>query len=313
MTRALELRDRWSADSAEASYRLLLQGTAASPFGTIDGRTDLRGLSVGLALRLDPPRRPLIRRALGGRPTVRDVDLSFAELDQWRIFDVDFENCRFDSAVLTSIRVFSASFTDCSFTSANLGGASLGSRSTSGGRRSRFDRCDFSGSDIRSASTTPGFFTHCDFTGTRWQHTRFLETVLEFCDFRSAVVDGSFFDGRRFHQNAPVGLGSNTLRGCDFSSTQLMDTTFSAIDFRHCIPPAGDSIHLIADYPRAVDDALTYLALCEGPDADMATMILGEEARSSRFLPAGAVGLLQLEHYPGAVDIVTRAFRLNDR
>ncbi|WP_228461702.1 hypothetical protein [Gordonia spumicola] len=92
-----------------------------------------------------------------------------------------------------------------------------------------------------------------------------------------------------------------------------MDTTFSAIDFRHCIPPAGDSIHLIADYPRAVDDALTYLALCEGPDADMATMILGEEARSSRFLPAGAVGLLQLEHYPGAVDIVTRAFRLNDR
>lgn len=306
-----ELRDRWSADSADTAMELLLRGQAESPFGSYEGRVDMRGLTV------EQPARTAVGSNLSRiakifkfeQRRIDGVDFSYASLPEWRVNDTRFDNCVFDHAKLISFRSYSAVFERCTFRSTKLNDAVLGATSNDRRPGGVFQDCDFSGADLRGASTDPGRFVRCDFQASKWKGTRFLSTVLEYCDFRGASIDGAFFDGRAFSNNAPVGLGENKLTGCNFSSTALSDTSFMAIDFRNCVPPAGPDFVLIDEYPRTVQAALDYVRSSAGRDATIAAAILEPEASSAKFLPTDARGLLQLNHYPGGSrTLITQAF-----
>lgn len=306
-----ELRDRWTAESAEFAFNALIDGRPESPFGTHEGRVDARGLLVEQPSHSRQSEN-LIRIAKTfkfDRKKIGDVDLSHAVLPEWRVYETVFENCIFDHSKMSSFRAYSARFVGCGFRFSALKDAVLGAASTDRNSGGDFEDCDFSGADLRGVRTDPGRFVRCNFQETKWKGTRFLSTVLEYCDFRKATVESCFFDGRKFVNNAPAGVGQNRLIGCDFSTTALDDTSFLAIDFRNCVPPAGDDFVLIDHYPRMVEDALSYLKGSQGKDASIAAAVLGVEVQSSKFLPHDAVGLLQLSHYPGGSRVlVANAF-----
>ncbi|AYM42056.1 pentapeptide repeat-containing protein [Mycobacteroides chelonae] len=308
------LKDRWDDETTHFAIESLLRGRAVSPHGTHQGRVDLRGLVISAPerVRLDENFSRIAKLYEFQGVEIRDIDASHATLPEWRVIGSSFENCIFDHSKLASFRAYSAVFKQCSFKSSDLREASLGGRAE--GRKSRgglYEDCDFSGADLRGVSTDPGRFTACNFQWTKWKNTRFLSTVLESCDFRYAYLERVFFDGRLFRDNAPTGLGENKLLHCDFSSAELRDTTFLAIDFRNCIAPTGDDFALVDHYPRRVEDALSYLKARSGQDASIAAMVLDADAQSAKFLPDDSVGLVQFEHYPGSGrELIAEAFGL---
>jgi uncharacterized protein YjbI with pentapeptide repeats len=308
-----ELQTRWDADTTASVVDALLSARPTSPYGTHEGRVDLRGLTIEepARVRVDDAFSRITKLYKFGRVTVRGIDFSHARLPEWRLHETTFEDCLFDHATLSSFRAYSATFTRCSFGSADLKDASLGARVKDRKPGGLYQDCDFSGADLRRANTDPGHFLRCNFQRTKWAKTRFLSTVLEACDFRDATIDSAFFDGRAFRDNAPIGLGENKLNECNFSTAKLRDTSFLAIDFRNCIPPAGDDVALVEQYPRRLEDALSYLKTLSSPDARVALAVLEQSAKSDRFLPADALGLLQLSHYPGdARALIAKAFGL---
>lgn len=307
-----DLRARWDSQATAFVLDALLRGRPASPYGTHDGRVDVRGLTIEESARTkvtdELARLDTIYEF--SRISLRDVDFSHSTLSEWRVMDSKFENCVFEFSRLPGFRAYSAVFRKCNFVSADLRGASLGARIKDRKPGGLYENCDFTGANLQRLGTDPGHFVNCNFQFTKWKNTRFLSTVLDSCDFRNATIEGSFFDGRSFRDNAPVGLGENKLKDCDFSTAILIDTSFLAIDFRNCVPPSGEEYALVDQYPRRAQDALGYLKTLSGPEASIAAAVLDADMQSIRLLPGEAVGLIQFEHYPGGRELVEKAFGL---
>lgn len=289
-----ELQTRWELEGAEYALETLLRGHPSSPYGTHDGRVDLRGLAVERPerVRINDDLARIAKIFKFEKKVIRSVDLSYATLPEWRIHGSAFEDCMFDAAKLVSFRTYSAAFKMCSFRNADLREASLGAPVKEGAQGGVYSLCDFSGADLRNISTEDGTFSQCLFVGSRWHGTQTLTTVFEKCDFRDAEISEVFFDGRGFGKRGPSGLGKNKLEGCDFSTAKLYGTSFLAIDFRNVIPPVADRYVLVRDFPRRVEIATDRLAANGTRDAQWLALRFKSEFVAARALPADAVGML---------------------
>lgn len=284
---------RWSPDQAEAARRSLLRGKLQSPFGSHDGRIDLRGLRFGP----DDAAHPAKIYEFDGT-TLAGIDLSDGIFAGWRMSRTRLVDCRFDRCTFEGLRTYSARFDRCSFIDADLREASLGGGTTRWGRRvygARYTDCDFTNADLRYLKVDHAWLRGCRFVGSRWRGTRTMSAVFEDCDFREATLREVMFDGRELGSGIPRRRGANRLHACDFSTTHLIDCSFMAIDFRDCKPPAGPDIVLIASFPARAQAAMRYLRDQPGSEARTAVAMLDIEAGPAMLLPDDAVGLLDLQ------------------
>lgn len=289
-----ELRDRWDEPSAAASLSSLLRGKPVSPFGTHQGRIDLRGLVIASPgrTRIDENFERIDQIYTFDRVTIQDVDLSESILPEWRVSRTQFQNVVFDRAALPSLRAYSATFRDCSFKHTSLAGATLGALAKGSKRGGQFVGCDFTRADLSAISIEGGHVSHCVFVSTTWEKTHTHDAVLEHCDFRDADITEVTFDGRRFSGGKLAGLSDNKLSGCDFSTARLTDSRFPGIDFRHLSPPKADRYVLVPSYPQRVKVALDRLNANGSKEARFLPMLFKMEFDAAKILPADAVGMI---------------------
>lgn len=289
-----ELRERWDTETTTFVLDSLLRGRPTSPYGTFEGRVDLRGLVTEKSERvsINDKLARIAKLYEFDRTKVYDVDLSSSILHDWRVVDSTFENCAFDDAKLAGFRSYSAVFKRCRFKSSVLRGATLGAHTKGRRTGSLYEDCDFSGADLRDISTEHGRFARCAFVSSQWSGTQTLSAVFEHCDFCDAEINEVYFDGRRFDSHGLAGLGENKMEGCDFSTSRLEYTGFLAIDFRNLIPPRADRYVLVGNFPSKVEIALDRLKANGSREAAGLAFMFQMEFTAAKVMPPDAVGML---------------------
>lgn len=174
------LRARWDALGTEAvpgsrswfAGEHLRQG-APSPFGSVSGREDFRGVPLAEALRLSDCR--LCR-----------VNFTAADLRGLRLTGAGFDDCVFDAANLSAMRQWRSTFEDCTFVRTDLSDAAFGADGAHY-RRCLFDRAVFTG-----ASFIRPEFSECSFQSCKLKGTDFNMSRFEQCSFSGKLSDVRF-------------------------------------------------------------------------------------------------------------------------
>lgn len=299
-----ELQTRWDGYDAEDVLQALIKGKPVSPFGVINGRVDLRGMTIdqpGSVRESEYFNRISKVFRFAGR-SISNVDLSYSVLPEWRIADMRIENSVFIGSRLPSLRVYSSEFVDCAFVDGALTGASLTGRSgRSTEASSRYVKCDFTRADLRKISVDGGYFVDCSFRQSRWRDTRTMSAVFEDCDFSEALLQSVHFDGRMLGgPGKPNRLGQNSMRGCNFSTAKLEDTSFYGVDFRNLTPPTGEQYLLYGQFPSRTAHALELLKAKSSDSQidELAYRLLENTTTGYDLLPGDAVGLISRDNFP---------------
>ncbi|RIR81088.1 hypothetical protein D2E65_04425 [Mycobacteroides abscessus] len=191
---------------------------------------------------------------------------------------------------------------DCTFMDSVLTEASLtGKSGRSTEASSRYLRCDFTRADLRKISVDGGYFVDCSFRQSRWRDTRTMSAVFENCDFSEALLQSVHFDGRMLGgPGRPNRLGNNSMRGCNFSSAKLEDTSFYGVDFRNLTPPTGEQYLLYSRFPSRAAHALELLKAKsnDGQIEELAYRLLENTTTGYDLLPGDAVGMINRDNFP---------------
>lgn len=162
---------------------------------------DLRGLVVGL----DGSLAPFLHKDFQGA-SLEQVDLSFAQFscsfnhcrmanvtldevcfDTCRFKSSHFEKCKFNKARMESPSLDDAEFSDCTFVAAKLHGRGWNEY---GGKRIKFTRCRFVGTNFKNLQIRASKFIDCEFT-----NAVFTKCILSVITFQgSSPSPDSFFD-----------------------------------------------------------------------------------------------------------------------
>ncbi|RMI09774.1 pentapeptide repeat-containing protein [Cellulomonas triticagri] len=202
----------------------------ASPWGEVDGRTDLRGFAFpsGFALAY---------------LTLADLDLGGAR-GRVLLHEVDLTGCSFDGTRSTTQGALRRSFTACTFRGARLPGVRLGGA---------FTDCDLDGAHLRGALTTgTTTFTRCrigaDLTGAVLRDARFVD-----CDFTGLTTSWqTTFERCTFVGGVPD-VGDAQVRGATVDGARLPDrwrgegeagTAWDALLDRYRATPDDDTLPL---------------------------------------------------------------------
>lgn len=164
MSRSACLRSRWDPSAVELVNQLLARGESIeSPFGIVDGRIDLRGITLREFIKGKTIESCDFTSALRewagqiGMSTLVDCVFCDATIDT--NLGTKFERCVFDAAQMKGV-VLRGMFTDCSFRRANLTSAL--------GDGVKFERCVFDGANLRKAQLTRCRFITCSFSDARF-------------------------------------------------------------------------------------------------------------------------------------------------
>ena len=175
-----ELQQRWSEDDTRRVAEALRAGGEVAPlpgpFGTHDGRADLRGFRMPAPVRASDCR-------------LRDVDLTAAELTPLWMERCRLENVVFDRARLDDLSDHGNEFVGCRFDGASLAGARLGYEG------SRYRGCVFRGCKFRNAGGIRAEFAGCRFTDCKLEGVDFEASSFEDCAFEGRVRDVWFRGG----------------------------------------------------------------------------------------------------------------------
>ena len=192
-----ELRDRWGTGDSEEVNRALEKGDAArlqSPFGVVDARIDLRGLTVSVIIK-------------HRRLSALDFSHSVWKLAGQFIFS-ELEDCRFDHAEVPAN--LDRKFVRCSFQKAKMSRRLF---------RGVLEECDFTGANLRDAAGSEVTFKRCSFRGANLLKAHFLRCHFEDCDFSGA----SFGLGS---------LAGSKLERCQLDRDALGDTLLERVEWR---------------------------------------------------------------------------------
>lgn len=236
-----ELGDRWRtpdgrALAEEVVARLIAgRGLDGLELGRHEGRVDLRGLPAPLPARLRRfESQGWFVEVLGNLITFRGVrldslDMSGAQLQNFRFFDSQIANCRLDNANCHDWRLWNAKITDCSFTNTNLRDSALGTWHE--GRRNMWRRVSFAQADFRIVAPLEAVFEDCDFSAAKISGVTFSQCTFVRCRF-AGVIQQVLFDGRDLSPERPappqmskVDFRSAVFRDVDFRGFNLEDVT----------------------------------------------------------------------------------------
>ena len=280
-----------SDDLTEEIWHRLLRDRRLDdlPLARHEGRLDLR--------RLRPPQRavPIEIRATHWR----DLDLSGAVLEELRVFRTNFVNCRFDECRLPGPRAWSSSFVDCTFIGANLRECMLGG--VDKGRRTAYQRVDFSKADMRSTIYEAAAFEGCAFRSTKLAGTDFQSSTFKDCVFEGEIRNVLFyrhgFKGERFPPNEMINV--------DFRRARLHDVAFRGLAMDQVMFPEDDDHVVIDDYP-AVLERIVAILLGQG-DQTARSLVYSLEIDHQWLVPGArrAINLRDL-HEDGGRELVDR-------
>ena len=246
-------RQRWNPPEVKTAARRLaselLAGRIqiASPFGLVDGRSDLRGLQVDL---LTAAQDPMYQRVDTRAGRWDALDLSGAGLSGMNWTGLQVTDCVLSDAQLDDLRCWGVEVTDCLAHRASLRNAQIGAPAE-GYDRSSWRRVDLAGADLR------GLLADVVLEDVDLSRARFGGTKLGWSDLNRVRFRGTvrgLVIGDLHHDRRPAGW---TLSGVDLNQTRLEDLRLLAVDLGSPdvdIQLPDDEEHwLIRDWPAFLD------------------------------------------------------------
>lgn len=211
---------------------------------------NLRGLNVStLNKRLATDRHVLnfgsVSQALEfSSASLRNVDLTAAQLSSSKWLDCEFESVRFDRAILCDSSFLGCRFSNCTFTTTNLQNSSF-----SLGRN---------GAETSIVAST---FDGASFRGASCSNPAFRSTLFRSCNLEGFVFDGPMCDGVAFSgsfreltfRGLPKDDKRNQLR-IDLSQAAVMWLNADdGIDLRQVVLPLDGSCIVLKNRIRAIE------------------------------------------------------------
>lgn len=257
---AAALRRRWDGPAAAGLVRavrtwLTGQGPRPAGLGTVEGRTDLRGIPLTTTPTTvgdpDDPARGV---------TWEGLDLSSARLEELRFFAGTVRDCRFDGASLVGLKLWGSEVVDCSFQRADLRSRGLGTGEWHG-RRDVWRRVAFDRADLRES-----VFVGCVLDACTFERTSSLLQVVDAevsgCTFvgelTSLLVSGQ---GHRF----PV---SPTAFSADLGRAVLRGSKIEGYALDRVRLPEQEDLLVVRRYPTVVRAATAHLRDAGATDAE---------------------------------------------
>lgn len=280
------LRKRWESpegqERAEEALACLLAGRPLSGLGLdeVDGRVDLRGLPAPIPQRLRRfETEGWFVEELGGlvkfqHARLAGLDLSGAQLQNFRFHDSQLTGCLFTGANCQDWRLWGTEVTDCGFAKADLRQAAVGTWHDN--RRNAWRRVDFSGADFRTLSVTAALFEDCDFSAAKLAKVKFEQCALTRCRF-SGVLRETIFDGREL-TDVPAPPPPDDV---DFADARFDQVEFMEFDLSRVILPRDPDVRLVHRY-RCVAERV--LAAVRSDESRPARLIRAEFAHRLRMM-----------------------------
>jgi uncharacterized protein YjbI with pentapeptide repeats len=262
-------------------------------FGEIDGRVDLRGLSIAAPTARDTMYvRGHQLVDLNGIVEVhnaswRDLDLTGASLPSLRFSKSELVNCRFDNANCEDWRFWATTVESSSFVKSRLRGAVLGTvwkRKPNHWSHVVFDR-----TDLRDTVFRGSVLEHCQFTNAKLAGVYFEQMTIRDTTF-SGRLSNNLFDGRK---GDDVGEPP-PMTGVDFSEADLGDVEFRGCRFEDVRFPPSAAITVVPNFPAVLTKVVSVL---EGDDSLNARMLRAEFAIISDHGSADSVGVFNRRDY----------------
>lgn len=262
-----ELHNRWSAielptkrsrfGRSRPSY-LIEDLIEQAPFGFVEGRVDLRGLT-------------LTAETLITNSEVEKVDFSRASWNGVHLNQTQFHDVRFDNSKLTNMAISECLFDGASLAGTSLAGTHLGIRGGSFSN-STLDRCNWAKANLGSAS-----FLRCEFSSMKGRVEPGAAAFAD-CSFFGLLESFEFRNGWRIPGDYKR-FGSpptNLMDGVDLSAA-----TLSFVDFINV--PLGNILldetrqHRVVDWQTVVGNLLL---LDDSTGVGRALAVLGVEQKS---------------------------------
>lgn len=228
------LKRRWTVERTAEVVESFRERLVPQPFGSVDGRVDLRSLQLPEGLTISGLE-------------VAECDLSGAHLRSAWLEKCKFFGVRFDGADLSSISDHGNYFENCTFSRTKLREACLGYEG------SKYLRCQFVGASFaRAVFIRPEFdestFVDCKLKGADFNASSFAE-----CKFSGRLEDVWFRGGYGHPMDArEFGVARrNEMRSVSFADAELRDVTFSnGCDLGSVIVPARGNYRLYRAWGR---------------------------------------------------------------
>jgi len=214
-------------------------------FGSVDGRLDLRGLSmppVEVVKRIQVGRMEfdLLEGILKVKNQSWDsLDLSHSILPHVWFTDSRIHNCVLDRGDLRDWRFWRGTITESRFIAADLRGALIGNDGN------RWTDVDFSKANFAGAFFVNGVFERCNFSHAKLNKQWFYACALRDVIFAGRIYD-LMFDNRVFDERMVAG----PLERLDFSDATLEYLGFLGCNFADVIWPVNAGITVFSNYTR---------------------------------------------------------------
>jgi hypothetical protein len=269
----MDYEERWrSKDGQRLAARVvrrLRRGGSLDGLGlpTVDGRRDLRGLSlpeVGstplqigrLTFGVAAGKLPEIRGA-----RLRGLDLRGSRLRHLRLTDVRWEDCDLRGADLADFAAWGSTFDGCDLSGADLTEAMLSTWYEGAGnvwRNCRFDSVELDGIVAKWAE-----FRDCSF-----ENVTMSNIVFEGCSFVDCRVTGSlnlvsfYGTGPEDDDKPSVTMENFDLRQCDFTTVDFTGLRLSGVRL-----PPNDRVVIMPGATRVLERVRSVLAAM--PDSEV--------------------------------------------
>jgi uncharacterized protein YjbI with pentapeptide repeats len=241
------------------------------PVGRVDGRVDLRGFPVPVAL---------IPRGSWRNVRLEKIDFSQAWLSNASFKGVTFSDCTFDRADCSHASWWGCRVEDCTFFRTNLSHATLGGDDGV----TTWNRVSLVSADLRHAGGRRATFECCQFDRAQLAGAWFTSALRD-CRFSGRLgtlrIEGVDLDG------------DEPLVNTDLTEADLTQVRFVRVDLRLArLPPDGD------DYV-VVDEWVDRLALARRRLQDLRTRtaelaVIPIEAALRDAAPGQQVGIISL-------------------
>lgn len=233
----------------------------AMGLGTVDGRTDLRGLVIPDPLVIDKRQLKWFQAAKVSGQTwftnlsLEGLDFSGSYLKGLFFSGCQVKDCVFDKSNCENSLIWETVFSECSFRKADLRGAGLGLVPKK--KRNQFEGVDFTEADLRSTLYSPpgAEFHDCTFRKARLSKLDFGGSVFETCVFEGKLEDLQFYrTGFRAE-----GFPPNEMNNVDFSQAELRFVEFRGLNLTNVRWPNSEEHLLVNDYGAVLEYLLDNL------------------------------------------------------
>lgn len=245
------------------------------PIGRVDGRVDLRGFPMPVAL-IPPLSWSNVR--------LEKIDFSRGWLSNASFKGVTFIDCKFDRADCSYASWWGCHVEDCTFFRTNLNRAVLGGDAGV----TTWNRVSFASADLRWAGGRHATFDCCHFDRAQLTAAR-LTSALRNCRFSGRLgtlrLEGSDLDG------------GEPLLNTDLTDADLTKVLFVRVDLRLARLPPEEAGYVVADdWVNRLELARERLMVTAGGTAGSAAILV--EWHLENAAPGQQVGIISLTDLP---------------